>query len=119
MQQDIRFKRIYQKLIEKAKAGKLINYGDFIYGGCGVARGQGKPWQIGTVLGDICEYEHSNGRPLLSAICVLRETGMPSVGFWDLEFIPDSIRNGTEVERREFWKARRDEVFNYWQRHDP
>ena len=118
MRQDIRWSRIRQKLIEQAKARELINYGKFIYGGYRVARGQGKPWQIGTVLGKICEYEHGEGRPLLSAICVLI-TGMPSVGFWDLEFIPDSIRNGTETQRREFWKVERDKVFDYWQRNDP
>jgi len=114
MQQDIRFKRIRQKLIEKARAGELINYGEFIYGGYRVARGQGKPWQIGTVLAEICEYEHNNRRPLLSTICVLKQTGMPSVGFWDLEFIPDSIRNGTQVQQRRFWEPKRDAVFGYW-----
>lgn len=119
MQHEVRLRRIRDRLIEKAKARELIEYGEFLYGGYGVARGQGAPWQIGTVLGDICEYEHSQRRPLLSAICVLRATRMPSSGFWELEFIPESIRNGTKAQRREFWESARDEVFDYWQRHDP
>jgi len=116
---DARFHQIRQKLIEMAKDRKLINYGYFIRGGYGVGRGQGNPGQIGTVLGDICEYENSMGHPLLSAICVLKSTGMPSSGFWDLQFIPQSIRNGSAEQKRRFWEAERDKVFNYWQRHDP
>ncbi|MCK4369315.1 MAG: hypothetical protein KAV68_06650 [Dehalococcoidales bacterium] len=121
MQHDIRLRRIREKLIEKAKVRELIEYGYFINGDYGVARGQGAPWQIGTVLGEICASEYREGRPLLSAICVLATTRMPSSGFWDwdVEFIPEFVRNGTEAQRREFWEPVRDEVFDYWQRHDP
>ena len=113
MQHNVRLRRIRERLIEKAKTGELIEYGEFINGDYGVARGQGAPWQIGTVLGEICENEHREGRPLLSAICVLRATRMPSSGFWELEFIPKSIRNGTYTQQRHFWESTRDQVFNF------
>ena len=116
MQHDVRLRRVRNRLIEKAKARELIEYGEFINGDYGVARGQGAPWQIGTVLGEICENEHREKRPLLSAICVLKLPGMPSSGFWDMKFIPGSVRNGTKAQRRKFWEITRDEVFDYWQR---
>jgi len=113
MQHDVRLRRIRERLIEKAKAGELIEYGEFIYGGYGVARGQGAPWKIGDVLGEISENEYRAGRPLLSAICVLRASGMPSSGFWELNCIPQSIRNGTYAQQRAFWEAERHRVFNF------
>ena len=104
------FDRIRKKLIEQAKAGEVIEYNHFIYGGYGVARGDGQPWKIGNVLGDICRYEKENGRPLLGAICVLKATGMPSIGFWGFF--------NTNYEDPVKWEKERDRVFRYWQTHD-
>jgi hypothetical protein len=106
MQHHHSFKRIRDKLIEQAKAGELIEYSYFIYGGYGVARGDGQPWKIGSVLGDICRFERENGRPLLGCICVLKATGMPSVGFW-------GFLGGTYSQAK--WMVERDKVFKYWQ----
>ena len=121
MQQHLRFMRIRAKLIETAKTGQLITYGEFVNNSSyKVVRGQGQPWQIGTVLGDICTFEHNQGRPLLSAICVLKKRGkpdMPSSGFWELDFLPDSVKKGTYEQQRRFWECKRDEVFDYWQKH--
>jgi hypothetical protein len=110
MQHHQSFNRIREKLIEYAKVSKLIEYNYFIYGGYGVARGVGKPWKIGDVLGDICQYERENGRPLLGAICVLKATRMPSIGFWG--FL------GLNRPDRAKWEIERDKVFNYWQTHN-
>ena len=113
MQHEERVRRVRERLIEKARAGELIEYNEFIKGNYGVARGQGAPWKIGDVFDEINEKEIREGRPLLSAICVLITTGMPSYGFWEMECIPESIRNGTYTQRRKFWESARDEVFNF------
>ena len=113
MQHVERLRRVRERLIEKARDGELIEYNEFIMGNYGVARGQGVPWKIGDVFDEINENELRERRPLLSAICVLKETGMPSSGFWEMECIPEYIRNGTYAQRRKFWESARDEVFNF------
>ena len=116
MQHEVRVKRIRERLIEKAKARELIEYGEFINGHYGVARGQGAPWQIGTVLGEICKNERSQGRPLLCAICVLKSTGMPSKGFWKGPTYEQARKRG--VSKQDFWESEVNEVYDYWQKHD-
>ena len=40
--------------------------------------------RISRILGDISTAEHDGGRPLLSAVVILRETNSPGVGFVSL-----------------------------------
>ena len=40
--------------------------------------------QVGHLVGEISEDEHNAGRPMLSALVVEKDTGMPSSGFYDL-----------------------------------
>lgn len=100
MRQDIR-----NKLIQVARKGEVIFYLEL-----GIGRGQA----AGKILGEICEYEYSQGRPLLSAIVVNKATGMPSEGFWGLSAIP---RNLTDRQRPVFWAKELVKVINYWQSH--
>ncbi|MCK6565123.1 MAG: hypothetical protein L6Q80_10280 [Dehalococcoidia bacterium] len=39
---------------------------------------------LAGILGDISAHEHRNGRPLLTAVVVLAESGFPGGGFFDL-----------------------------------
>lgn len=100
MRQDIR-----DRLIDTARKGEVIFYSDLHIG-----RGKG----AGIILGDICEYEHSNRRPLLTAIVVNKATGMPSIGFWGLSAIPSNL---TDKQRPVFWAKELIKVINYWQSH--
>lgn len=36
-----------------------------------------------------------------------------------MDCIPDSIKSGTQAQRKEFWEKERDKVFDWWQKHDP
>lgn len=63
---------IRNKLIEAARAGAVIFYQEL-----GIGRGRA----LGTILGEISDYESNQGRPLLSAIVVSRAKGMPNPGF--------------------------------------
>jgi len=100
MREDIR-----NRLIGVARTGEVIFYREL-----GIGRGKA----AGQILGDICEHEHSQGRPLLSAVVVNKATGMPSEGFWGLSGIPSNLTNR---QRPVFWARELIRVINYWQEH--
>ena len=100
MRQDIR-----KRLIEAAKKGEVVFYRDW-----GIGRGRA----AGKILGEISEYEHRQGRPLLSAIVVSKATGMPAGGFWGISPIPGNL---TDKQRPVFWANELAKVINYWQAH--
>ena len=98
-------KDIRDRLISTAKRGEVIFYREL-----GIGRGKA----AGQILGEICEYEHSRGRPLLSAIVVNKAKGMPSEGFWGLSAIPQKL---TEKQRPVFWARELNKVIDYWRSH--
>ncbi|NQT04928.1 MAG: hypothetical protein HQ577_02850 [Dehalococcoidia bacterium] len=100
MREDIR-----NRLIQVAKAGEVIFYQELSIG-----RGR----KLGTILGEISDYEANQGRPLLSAIAVSKVKGMPNPGFWGLPSIPPNL---TEKQRPVFWAREVVKVINYWQTH--
>lgn len=99
MREDIR-----QRLIQAAKAGEVVFYLEL-----GIGRGR----ILGQILGDISEYEHGNGRPLLSAIAVSKVKGMPNEGFWGLPPIPPDL---TDKQRPVYWARELTRVIDYWQK---
>ena len=100
MRQDIR-----RRLIEAARAGEVIFYQEL-----GIGRGR----VLGQILGEISEYEHDQGRPLLSALAVSRVKGMPAPGFWGLPSVPPGL---TERQYPIFWARELVKVLDWWQRH--
>ena len=102
MREDIR-----EKLIKVAKGKKTIYYSEL---------GINRRW-VGEIVGDISIYEREQGRPLLSAVVVRKDTKMPGEGFWGLTYETQSAKTG--VDRRNFWKSELNKVYNYWQKHDP
>lgn len=94
---------IRKRLIDTARKGEVIFYREL-----GIGRGQA----AGRILGDICENESAQRRPLLSAIVVNKATGMPSEGFWGLSSIPQNL---TDKQRPVFWAKELLKVINYWQ----
>lgn len=52
--------------------------------------------EIAAILGEISSYEHQHGRPLLSAVVVLAETGWPGQGFFDLARACGRMRAGED-----------------------
>jgi len=127
MRQDVR-----AELIETARKGKTITYGELMRE-FGIPRGHSKPGVgIGSVVGEISEYEHSKGRPLLSVIAVGADSetrtchqGHPSGGFFGLEGVPLHLRRSPDVfsdrltiKEQEFVKKEQEEVWDYWKTHD-
>jgi len=100
MRQDIR-----RRLIEAARAGEVIFYLEL-----GIGRGR----VLGQILGEISEYEHDQGRPLLSAVAVSSVKGMPNPGFWGIPSVPPGL---TKRQCSVFWARELVKVLDWWQSH--
>jgi len=127
MRRDVR-----AKLIEIARKRKTITYGELMRK-FGIPRGHRKPGiGIGSVVGQISEYEHSKGRPLLSVIVVRADSktkkcpqGHPGGGFLGLDGVPLHLRRSPgafsdplTIKEQEFIKEEQQRVWDYWKAHD-
>ena len=78
-------------------------------------RGNYMAWKIGGILGEISEEMHSQGFPMLSAIVVRRDTGMPGEGFFTLAIRLGKLHRGASVRAKQrFWRNEVRAVFATW-----
>lgn len=106
-------------LIAKARTGELVGYG--------LAKELHLPLQgCPQILGRVSEIEHKEGRPLLSAIVVGKNSGLPGQRFFGLPGIPEGLQwRGPDEQvsddvlegRRRFAKLEQARVFHYWWEH--
>jgi hypothetical protein len=123
---------VRKKLIEVAKRGETITYGELMKE-VKIPRGGRKPEiGIGGVVGQISEDEHCEGRPRLSAIAVRTHSrrkncpqGHPGGGFFGLEGIPPEFirpRDHSNLiltsREKQFVKQEQEKVWNYWKMHN-
>ncbi|MFC2045057.1 hypothetical protein ACFLUH_00050 [Chloroflexota bacterium] len=124
-------KASYQVLVDNAKEGKLVLHNELpVYNEL-----KGRFKDVVTKLIDFItaacsEYEVSKGRPMISSIVVVKETGEPAREFYGLSSIPYNICLDTwerqevnppeivSTKRREFWLAELQETLEYWGKHD-
>ena len=66
-----------------------------------------------VILEPISHFEQHLGRPMLTALVVSQETGMPSDPFFELA---RSYRRLTCQEVRGFWEAECRKVYDFWLR---
>jgi len=86
--QRIMHREIYERLKERAKEERLITYGEIApLAQLDMTLVRDRK-EIGRLLGEISTYEHSHGRPLLSAIVVWKDGdrcgSSPGPGFFQL-----------------------------------
>jgi hypothetical protein len=118
---------IRKRLIEVAKKGSKISYKELMDEFC-LARG-GHPSaknRVGDVVGDISNFEHSNGRPLISSVVVHKNNGYPGSGFFGLDGIPEQLRrteksfkNPLSLDDKKFVQEEQKRVWDWWKKHDP
>lgn len=75
---------IVQRLVETAKAEQTITYSDL---GALIGLDMGQPDQrqrLSNLLGEINTAEHQEGRPMLSAVAVLKDEMRPGQGFFEI-----------------------------------
>ena len=105
--------RIYEKLKETARAGGLITYKEIAKAvGLDWRRNYGKCRQIFRILREISTSEVQQGHPMLSAIAVCLDTGIPGPGFFALARNLGVYSGDDDLA---FWKHELNEVYNYWQ----
>jgi uncharacterized protein YuzE len=84
------------------------------------------PLKIGWICGACSEYEHCEGRPLISALVVNKETSRPGKGFWGLPGIPRHLRKTSgigeitpfpldrDAQRDAFWIEQLKQIDRVW-----
>jgi len=114
---------IYCKLIDMArKTATPINY-DPIAEIMGKSPGErmGKYWpkETGHLLGEISDFEHSNGRPMLSALVINKGTEKPGEGFFKLARHLGKLKSVSEKDEKPFWEQELQAVYDAWKEITP
>lgn len=92
--------RMRKVLIDVAKRGKLIYYSELLNHAKIPLSAQANRTEFGHLLGHICEYEHENGRPLLS--CVTQAKDGSHGGFYAIAETLYQISLKNNSQREEF-----------------
>jgi hypothetical protein len=69
---------------------------------------------VGRFLDDINRVESAEGRPLLSAVVIGKESGMPGTGFFNCA---RELRRYSGRDDLAFWIDELQRVYAYWSRH--
>jgi hypothetical protein len=101
-------------LVNNAKKGDTITYGELIQEMGGPGRGY-----IGEVLEAVCRGEHKRARPMLGAVVIHKGDRVPGHAFWNLPWIPEDIRNAPKETKIDYWKCEREKVYHYWRNCNP
>ena len=105
-------KTIYEEIKEVAKDGGYVNYGDIApLVGLDMEM-PGDRLRIGAILDRINRVEHRAGRPLLSAVVILKEENKPGKGFFDLA--KEIRRQSPNEDDITFWVEELKRVHAYW-----
>lgn len=70
--------------------------------------------KIGEILGEISKAEHDEGRPLLSAVVILKEGGRPGKGFFALA---KDLGHAVGDDHDRFFIHHLRKVHDYWATH--
>ena len=104
---------IYQEIIKVAKSGNTTYYSDIAPM---VGLDMGFPPdrnRISDILDEISRNEHANGRPLLSAVVILKEENIPGQGFFTLAQSL-GLCDGNPDSELKFWVQELHRVHAYW-----
>lgn len=111
------FSIVYCKLIDLASKKCLINYEP-------IAEIMGKPagekmgnrWanETGHLLGEICDFEHRNSRPMLSALVIRADIGIPGDGFFEKARELGKLKSKSNHDEKMFWIDELKAVYDSW-----
>ena len=93
-----------------AKAGKTTDYSDVVLSFRSILRKEPNDALFHTMLGQISVEEHAAGRPLLSCLCLYRETWSIGGGFYEM-----AEGEGYPVDDKlKFWVEEMNRTHAYW-----
>ena len=114
-----RGKKVYQiifnELITAAKYRGHITYQEIAMVMNLPLSGNYKGKEVGQILGEISEDEHSRDRPMSSAIA-LGAASLPGEGFFRLARSLGYQFEDTPAGKRAFWEEEKKRVYETWQR---
>ncbi len=106
---------IYSELITAARYRGTVTYQE-------IAKLMGLPltgnymgFEVGYILGEISEDEHTQGRPMLSAVAVGASEN-PGPGFYTLAGQLNKFNGDSPEAKQQFWEQERDEVYKTWKK---
>lgn len=103
-------KIIYEAIKEAAREGKPIYYGELAQLVGLKMNDENDRTKLFETLNKITLHEHKEGRPLLTAIVIARESKMPGYGF----FVAARKLGLQRSTNTEFFYAEVKKVFEYW-----
>ena len=91
---------IRKQLIKAASEGKTLYYSDLVKEDASFVR------SLGTILERITRYDIENKQPIFASIVVLKSTGLPSEGFFELCDTLDVDVRLSDLQKKcfEYWK---------------
>lgn len=91
---------IRKRLIKAASEGKTLYYSDLVE-----EEKASFMRSLGTILERITRYDIENKQPILASIVVLKSTGLPSEGFFELcdTLYIDVLLSDSQKECFEYW----------------
>ncbi len=105
---------IYERLKAVARMGHLVTYSDIAPLANLSMDDPGDRHKMAEILGTISTYEHSEGRPMLSAIVVLADVGYPGEGFFTLGRELGLHHGHQDLEDLNFFVKEVQRVYEYW-----
>jgi hypothetical protein len=77
-------------------------------------RGAAMGGQVGHLVGEISEDEVNAGRPMLSAVVVEKNTGLPGLGFFKLATDLKQFSGKTHNQRKSFLAKEKRKLYDFW-----
>jgi hypothetical protein len=104
----------YSMLLDAARYRGILTYK-------GIALATGLPTSgnamgdaVGRLLVEISSNEVEQNRPMLSALVVMKATGLPGPGFFRFARNLKKLQSESESDEHKFWKDERDRVYAEW-----
>jgi len=111
---EIEFSNVYCRLIEVARKHKIVNYREIAQIMVIPQSGNYMSRETGQILGEISQFEHKHKRPLLSAVVVRLDLGVPGKGFFDLSNHLGRFKGGSRQDKKKFWEQELQTVYATW-----
>lgn len=112
-------REVREKLIEYARIGRTITYGQLneqLQLGYDFHGTPSHRSDIGDELGEISEFEHNKERPLLSALVVRSGSGYEGDGFYEIcEHLGYGSRDSLKKNRKKFDEEQKQRCYDFWQ----
>ena len=103
---------IYEELQRVARGRGLTTYGAIARLGDLDLVNPAHRKEMAKILADICTYEQSQGRPMLSAVVVRKDTSLPGTGFFKLARQLGLHGEGDDLD---FFRQELERVYAVWQ----